>query len=146
MKDEIVVSASFENLGVIAEFLQEKIKSTHLAQRKAWELLLVTDEICSHIIQFRKYDRTMGNIKIRWISLPDRIEVKIETSGIPFNPCEMDIRQHEKEEEMEEEILGGMCIPLVKKMVDEIRYARIKNCNILHLTQFKKAGKDKYKK
>lgn len=144
MKDEIVMPAIFENLSVIAEFLQEKIKQTHIPSRKAWELLLVTDEICTHIIQFKKYDRAMDKIKITWQPYPDRVEVIIETPGIPFNPLELNNIENEREEE--EEALGGMGIHLVKEMVDEIKYLRTDNHNVLRITKFKRSRRNKHEK
>ncbi len=144
MKDEIVVPTILENLNIIAEFLQERIKETHLASRKAWELLLVTDEICSHIIQFRRYDRTMDKMKITWEPFSDRVEVIIETPGIPFNPLELNNREIEREEE--EEALGGMGIHLVKEMIDEIKYTRTNNYNILRLTKFRRSKRNRHEK
>ena len=145
MKDEIIiVPAIFENLSVIAEFLQEKIKQEHLASRKAWELLLVTDEICSHIIQFRKYDKTIDKLKIIWKAFPDMVEIIIETNGIPFNPLELNSPEDKKEEE--EESLGGMGIHLVKNMVDEIKYIRTNNSNILRLKKYRRSVRNKHDK
>jgi len=144
MKDEIIVPAIFENLTVIAEFLQEKIKQEHLVSRKTWELLLVTDEICSHVIQFRKYDKTIDKLKIMWEAFPDRVEVIIETKGIPFNPLELNSPEDKKEEE--EESLGGMNIHLVRKMVDEIKYTRTNNSNILRLKKYRRSVRNKYDK
>lgn len=144
MKDEIVMPAIFENLSIIGEFLQERIKQTHLASRKAWELLLVTDEICTHIIQFRKYDKTIDKIKIIWKPYPDKVEVIIETPGIPFNPLELSNREKEKEEE--EEALGGMGIHLIKEMIDEIQYFRTDNNNVLQLTKFKRSRRNRHEK
>ncbi|HOJ30988.1 MAG TPA: ATP-binding protein [bacterium] len=141
MKDELVVPPILENLSIVAEFLQEKIKETHLTSRKAWELLLVTDEICSHIIHFRKYDSTMGKMRILWEGLPDKVVVTIETSGIPFNPLELNSMDNVKEEE--EESLGGMGIHLVKQMIDEIDYKRTNNSNILKITKLKRSRRNR---
>ncbi|HOK80045.1 MAG TPA: ATP-binding protein [bacterium] len=141
MKNELVILPVIENLTIIAEFLQEKIKENHLTSRKAWELLLVTDEICSHIIQFRKYDSTMGKMRIQWEGFPDKVVVTIETSGIPYNPLELNSIDNAKEEE--EEALGGMGIHLIKQMIDEITYTRTSNSNILKITKLKRLRRNK---
>lgn len=144
MKDEIVVLPVIESLSLISDFLQEKIKQSHLASRKAWELLLVTDEICSHIMQFRKYDRSMGKIKVSWDGQSDRVVVIIETSGIPFNPLELNSKEMAKEEE--EEALGGMGIHLVRQMVDEYAYTRTDTTNIIKIVKFRRCRKNKTEK
>ncbi|MCM8758415.1 MAG: ATP-binding protein [Candidatus Omnitrophica bacterium] len=144
MKDEIIVLPLLENLGIISDFLQEKIKHSHLASRKAWELLLAIDEICSHIIQFRKYDSSMGKMKIGWDGQPDKVVVTIEVPGIPFNPLELNSREMAKEEE--EEALGGMGIHLVNQMIDEVVYTRTNNSNIIKLTKFRRCKRNKIEK
>lgn len=144
MKDEIVVLPILENLTIISDFLQERIKQTHLASRKAWELLLVTDEICSHIMQFRKYDSSMGKMKIGWDGQPEKVVVTIETSGIPFNPLELNSKDMAKEEE--EEALGGMGIHLVNQMIDEIIYTRTNNSNIIKIVKYRRGRRNKTEK
>ncbi len=144
MKDEVIVLPILENLSLISEFLQEKVKESHLATRKAWELLLAADEICTHIIQFRKYDCTMGKMKVIWNGCPDKVVITIETTGIPFNPLELNNIEETKEEE--EEALGGMGIHLVKQMVDEYIYTRTNSSNVIKLVKFRKARKNKIEK
>ncbi|MCX7704792.1 MAG: ATP-binding protein [bacterium] len=144
MKDEIVVLPILENLSLISDFLQERIKQAHLASRKAWELLLVTDEICSHIMQFRKYDSSMGKMKIGWDGQPDKVVVTIEVAGIPFNPLELNSKEMAKEEE--EEALGGMGIHLVKQMIDEFVYTRTNNSNIIKLVKFRRSRRSRTEK
>ncbi|MCM8764794.1 MAG: ATP-binding protein [Candidatus Omnitrophica bacterium] len=145
MKDEIVVLPIFENLRIISEFLQEQIKQARLASRKAWELLLVTDEICSHVMQFRKYDSSMGKMKITWDECTDKVVVTIETQGIPFNPLELNNKEIVKGEE-EEEALGGMGIHLVKQMIDDYVYARTNNANIIKLIKFRRSRRNRCEK
>lgn len=140
MKEEIVVPPLFENLSLISDFLQEKIKQSRLASRKAWELLLVTDEICTHIMQFRKYDSTMGKMKVSWNDYPDKVVVTIETPGIVFNPLELNSKEVKREEE--EEALGGMGIHLVNQMIDEIAYSRTNNSNIIKIVKFRRSRKN----
>ena len=144
MKEEITVLPIFENLSVISEFLQEQIKLARLASRKAWELLLVTDEICSHVIQFRKYDSSMGKMKITWNACPEKIVVTIETPGIPFNPLELNSKEIVKEKEEEE--LGGMGIHLIKQMIDDYVYVRTNNTNIIKLIKHRRSRKNKSEK
>jgi len=144
MKDELIVVPILENLSVIADFLQERIKQAHLASRKAWELLLATDEICSHIIQFRKYDTSMGKMKIVWEGYPDRVIITIEVSGIPFNPLDPTSKDNTKDDE--EEVLGGMCLHLVQQMIDEFSYSRTNNNNVFRVTKFRKSRRNKVEK
>ncbi|MGC8805027.1 MAG: ATP-binding protein, partial [Candidatus Ratteibacteria bacterium] len=100
-----------------------------------------TDEICSHIIQFRKYDSTMGKMKIQWGGFPDKVVVTIETSGIPYNPLDLNSIDNAKEEE--EESLGGMGLHLVRQMIDEITYTRANNVNILKIIKLKRSRRNK---
>ncbi len=144
MKDELVVMPIFENLGIISEFLQERIKREHLASRKVWELLLVADEICTHIIQFRKYDSSMGKMKITWNGCPDKVMITIETPGVPFNPLDLNSKDIAKEEE--EEALGGMGIHLVKQMIDEFVYNRTGNINVIKLIKFRRSRRNRNSK
>lgn len=137
-ENAIVVPALYENLGMIADFLQERAHLVHLQSRKMWELLLAIDEICSHIIDYMDFEQEEGRLKIKWDHHPEYVMIMIETNGMAFNPLDPDM--YNDEIEIEEE-LGGMGFHLINQMVDEITYKRAGQTNTVTIKKFLKSRK-----
>ena len=57
--------------------------------------------------------------------------MRIEDDGIPFNPVMAE--EPDLECRIEDCRIGGLGIHLIKKLMDEVRYERVNDVNILYL-------------
>ncbi len=92
-----------------------------------FDLTLALEEIFINIVSYAFEDESEHKIVVI-INLEEIIEIEIEDDGKPFNPIE-DVgkvfNEHKK--------MGGKGLKLVNKLVDELKYQRKENKNVLFL-------------
>lgn len=96
------------------------------------KLKIVMDEILSNIISHGYNDDDEHEIKIEVQPISTGIVLTIADDSSPFNP--LDRREPDTEQPIDEREVGGLGVHLVRKMVDESRYERLDDLNILKLT------------
>ncbi len=96
------------------------------------KLKIVMDEILSNIISYAYNDNDEHEIKIEVQPISTGIVLTIADDSSPFNP--LDRREPDTERPIDEREIGGLGVHLVRKMVDESRYERLDDLNILKLT------------
>jgi sigma-B regulation protein RsbU (phosphoserine phosphatase) len=70
-----------------------------------------------------------GRFTIRLRDKPAQLEIELEDQGAAFNP--LVARAPDVQSRLEERDLSGLGILLIRKMVDQLRYARLDAKNIL---------------
>ncbi len=96
------------------------------------KLKIVMDEILSNIISYGYNDDDEHEIKIEVQPISKGIVLTIADDGSPFNP--LDCAEPDTERPIDDREIGGLGVHLVRKMVDESRYERLDDLNILKLT------------
>ncbi len=96
------------------------------------KLKIVMDEILSNIISYSYNDDDEHEIKVKVQPISTGIVLTIADDGSPFNP--LDCGQPDTDLPIDEREVGGLGVHLVRKMVDESRYERLDDLNILKLT------------
>jgi serine/threonine-protein kinase RsbW len=89
---------------------------------------LASEEALVNIIQHAKQE----TLEIHLKSFPGHVEILIKDKGPAFNPLEIPAKTFE-EMPLEERPLGGLGIHLMRSCVDEVRYTREGNTNLLSL-------------
>lgn len=92
---------------------------------------LVFDDILSNVIQYAYTDEAEHIILIYFKLYSDQILITVADDGIPFNP--LLIKSPDINLSIEERVLGGLGIHLVKNIVDDCHYRRRVDQNILTL-------------
>ncbi len=96
------------------------------------KLKIVMDEILSNIISYGYNDDDEHEIKIEVQPISTGIVLIIADDGSPFNPLDCELPDTERP--IDEREIGGLGVHLVGKMVDESRYERLDDLNVLKLT------------
>ncbi len=99
------------------------------------KICIVIDELLSNIISYAYQDKKEHIVEINIKLNEERLEIKITDDGFPFNPLAM--LPPDTKLGLEERELGGLGIHLVKNIMDEYQYTRLKGENIIVLVKSK---------
>lgn len=128
--DRIKLPARLENLGRFIEFVTVFAEGHGFSKGQTDRISLCLEEAVVNICNYAYPEHPDGEIEISIImeGMND-LMIRIIDSGIPF-----DISAHEDPDissNVSERKLGGLGIFFIKKMMDEIKYERKDNQNIL---------------
>ncbi|NQX70031.1 ATP-binding protein [Paenibacillus alba] len=129
--ESIRLSNDLKELQRLGAFLQEISARMDLDQMTLYRLNLVCDELVTNIILYGYPEDApvaqairvdIGRVREGW-------ELRITDRGIPFNPLlksapRVDLSVDERD-------IGGLGIHFVKQVMDDIRYERLNNENVL---------------
>ena len=96
-----------------------------------FKLHLAVEEHFANIISYGYTDKGEHRIKVTLSYDNNTVEIRIEDDGIPFNPEDMETPDVSCDIEARE--VGGLGIHLTKTCMDDFRYQRKENRNILIL-------------
>ena len=99
----------------------------------AMKINLVLDDVLSNIVQYAYPDGGEHEIICEFHIYSDHILINISDDGLPFNP--LLITPPDTNLALEDRIIGGLGIHLVKSIMDDCHYRRKINQNILTLTK-----------
>jgi len=126
-----VIENQIGELSSLADKIDELAEEWELSPALAMNMNLVIEEAVSNIIFYAFNDDNKHEIRIS-ISLENSsLTIKIIDDGIPFNPLAQ--QQPNITLPAEERPVGGLGIFLISQIMDEMKYARQKNQNILTL-------------
>ncbi len=120
-----------ESLEKLQSFVLSRAQSAPIPPAKIPVLELALEEILLNIISYA-HDGKAGLIRIGCGADRTRFMISIEDDGKSFNPLERE--DPDVNAPIDKRPVGGLGIYLVKRMVDEIRYCRVCESNVLELT------------
>jgi len=100
-----------------------------------YKICIVIDELLNNIISYAYQDKKEHILDIDINLTGERLAIKITDDGFPFNP--LMVPPPDTKLGLEERELGGLGIHLVKNIMDEYQYKRIKGENIIVLVKYK---------
>lgn len=103
-----------------------EVSSCHM--KVALTLRLVCEEIVTNVTSYAYPEGADGFLDVD-IQKTDRLVLRFTDGGVPFNPLEQqapDINQSWKQRH-----IGGLGILLIRKKMDDVRYARLGERNVL---------------
>jgi sigma-B regulation protein RsbU (phosphoserine phosphatase) len=98
------------------------------------KLKIVLDEILNNTISYGYDDEQEQEIRIEVEPIADGIILTIRDAGNAFNPLECDTPDTDLS--IDDRSPGGLGLHLVKNMVDDVRYMRVDETNVLSLTLY----------
>lgn len=124
------MSAKLENLSRLIGDLSDCAKAQGFAQENISKIELAAEEALVNVFRYA-YPEQPGDVEMICRLEGERLAIEIVDSGIPFDATAMPVPEvtdggHEREP-------GGLGILLMKKVMDEVRYRREKDRNILTL-------------
>ncbi|PKG31246.1 ATP-binding protein [Methanoregula sp.] len=125
----ITLPARMENLRRLIQFVSGCARQCGYSESRTNEIELAAEEALVNICRYA-YPEEAGDVALTCRrSGRGRIVIKIEDSGIPFNP--LSIPEPDLRPDIARRKAGGLGIFLMRKMVNEIRYRRDTGKNIL---------------
>ncbi len=132
---KVTVKNRIEDLLRVNALFESFATQHDISGRLRYHLLVSIEEILTNIIKYGFDEEGVHPIHITFRRVEDQIEMEFEDRGREFNPLE--IGEPDLDSPIEDRQLGGLGIHLVKKMVDEAKYRREGDRNILLLRKDK---------
>ncbi len=128
---DIKLPAKLENLRRWVEAVSECARKQGFDQKKIGKIQLAVEEALVNICKY-SYPDEPGIAEVSCKQENSRFIIEIIDSGIPFDITSLPAP--DLPPSIEKRKIGGLGVFLIKKMVDEVKYCREKNFNILKLT------------
>jgi anti-sigma regulatory factor (Ser/Thr protein kinase) len=135
---KVTVKNRIEDLLRVNSLFESFATQHDISGRLRYHLLVSIEEILTNIIKYGFDEEGVHPIHITFRRVEEQIEMEFEDRGREFNPLE--IGEPDLDIPLEERKLGGLGIHLVKKMVDEAKYRREGDRNILLLRKDKNSA------
>ena len=124
----IVISANLADIDLIKDYLVEAGRKVGLCSQKLYKLRLAVDELATNIITHGyNQDNTPDALKIQAKPAQDNLTLCLEDRAKPFNP--FSAVSPDLTLPLEQRIIGGLGIELIKSSVDKFYYERVGNHN-----------------
>lgn len=120
--------ASVEQLHKILQYIKKQLEPMGFERKVLHHIELASEEALVNIIHHAYRDRP-EKVEIQVKLFPARAEIVFIDYGPPFNP--LDIKPVDPYLPAEEREIGGLGVHFMRKCVDEMRYERAGNKNIL---------------
>ncbi len=128
---EIRSAAKIEHLERLIDFVAGHAEMAGFTVNRINEIELAAEEVLVNIFQYA-YPGTYGDVEIECRIEDDvRLVLVISDNGTPFNILE--VPDPDVTADISDREIGGLGVFFVKEMVDEARYLRQGNSNILTL-------------
>jgi serine/threonine-protein kinase RsbW len=126
--------AQLDNLPQMMEFIRMKLKEAQFGTKEISHIELASEEALVNVIKYA-YKGKQGEIEISCHILgPKQIEVEIRDWGIPFDPT-LDVETLDTTSSLEEREVGGLGVYFMFQMMDEVKYTREENANVLRMSK-----------
>lgn len=129
---KMIFPAKLEDLESMIGFIKDGAGRYGFDDKKIGQIHLASEEALVNIINYAYPDKN-GSIEITYDTKEDKgLEIEIIDWGIPFDP--LSIPEPDIDAPIKDRTIGGLGIFFIKKLVDEVRYRRDGQRNILTLT------------
>ena len=118
-------------IGRINLELEEFAAAESIPLRETTEICLAVEEILMNIISYAYQDELEHKIEVKWWLEDENICLEISDDGIEFDP--LSLPKPDLEASVEERKIGGLGIYFVRQLMQEVKYRRENERNILLL-------------
>jgi anti-sigma regulatory factor (Ser/Thr protein kinase) len=126
--------ANIEQLRPILEWIRSQIAQMGFDRSALHNIELASEEAVINIIH-HAYQDSPETVDVMVNVLPEKscAEIVFKDFGPPFNPLEM--KEIDPLAELDEREIGGLGIYFIRQLMDEVRYSREQDQNILVLVK-----------
>jgi serine/threonine-protein kinase RsbW len=133
MRHNARFEANLKQLGRMLKHVREGIHYSKMDEEQGLRLELAAEEALVNVVTHAYPQSNQGYVEIEWQPVsPHGLQLIIRDSGTPFNPLDVE-PPSDLEASIEERKAGGLGIFLIRQLIDEVRYERSKEQNILIL-------------
>ncbi|GGI46763.1 hypothetical protein GCM10008018_18700 [Paenibacillus marchantiophytorum] len=133
--ESIMLSNDLKELQRLGAFLQDASRTLQLDEMTLYRVNLVCDELVTNIILYGYPEDVLVDqaIRIDIEVVSDGWELRLTDRGIPFNPLLKSAPCIDLS--VDERGIGGLGIHFVRQVMDDIRYERLNNENVLMMVK-----------
>ena len=124
--------AELKHLGQILQDADKELASLAISESVREQLRLALEEAVVNIMHYAYPNKTEKPLEFVFKKEGALLTIQLKDWGVPFDPTAVS-KKIDPNLPLEEIPIGGLGILVVKKMVDEMRYRRDKDCNELTL-------------
>ena len=131
IKSSIKIINDLKQITTVIEWFEAFAMENEMPFAFIQKINIAFDELLNNIISYGYDDDDVHEIDVKIELRGERFIIIISDDGIPFNPFKKD--PPDTMLTVEERMIGGLGIHLVKKLMDEYEYKRRINKNIITL-------------
>ncbi len=113
--------------GFVADFVTRNA----LAMDEQHRIMIVLEELITNLAKYGYQNRPAGSAEIAMQLDAPRLTIEFIDDGDPFDP--LAAPPPDLEAPLEERDLGGLGVHIVRSLLDEVRYSRAGDRNVLQL-------------
>ena len=117
----------------LQRFMQTVSEHARLDHALSMNLNLALEEAVSNVLLYAYQNGAGGAVSVGAVVWKDRIDFTVTDSGIPFDPTL--IPDPDLSADVKDRPVGGLGIYLVRRIMDQVTYARRDGQNILSMTK-----------
>ena len=132
----IILTAQFENLDRVREFVAESAEECGLEPAAVYAVQLAVDEAFTNIIEHAYEGVAGGEFTVACEMRGDSIEIVMRDNGMPFDVSA--VKQPDLKADLSERQIGGLGVYLIRKIMDDVQYeSNASTGNLLTMTKRK---------
>ncbi len=123
------LKSDLADLEKLSSFMEEIREELSVSKKCQFHINLALEEAFSNVLSYGFPEHAGRFIKITVTTAHGVLNVRVEDDGKPFNP--LDAREPTLQYDIENCGIGGLGIHLIKQVMDDVRYERYRNKNVL---------------
>ncbi len=131
--ENLKLPAKLENLKKMFDYIREAASRQGFTEEQTNKIQLASEEALVNVINYA-YTPNTGDVEIQCDNKENSIEITIMDEGIPFDP--LSIPDPDILVPIEERKVGGLGIFMIKEIMDDVKYKRVDDKNILTLIKY----------
>ncbi len=126
----ITIEGRFDQIATLSDLVERVAKQAGFTSRDQYALQLAVCEALENIITHGYQGESSNLIEAQVIAGPGEVQIEIWDDAPPFNPIEEPVEIDWTEEDPP---VGGLGLMIIQKVMDEIRYERKGERNLLQM-------------
>jgi anti-sigma regulatory factor (Ser/Thr protein kinase)/CRP-like cAMP-binding protein len=131
--ERLTLPAKLENLEKMFAFIREAARRQGFIIEELNKIQLACEEALVNVINYAYPDKN-GDLEITCANKDKELEIEITDSGLAFDP--LSLPEPNINAPIEERRIGGLGIYMIRKIMDEVRYKRDADRNILTMVKY----------
>lgn len=129
---DVIFSANISELTDMLAWVRDRLSDLDMSRTDKRKIELAVEEALVNVIRYA-YKSADGKLRIEYRASPEHgVVFTIADEGEPFNPLKK-VYKINKKAPLEEREIGGLGLPFIFQLMDEISYQRKGDSNILSL-------------
>jgi serine/threonine-protein kinase RsbW len=128
----LVLHATPQEVMSAVEALQALGQALRIPEKQIFGLTLALEECASNIVNHAYQRDARQTFRVAFESTANRVSIELRDHGPAFDPTKAQVIEEKGDDDR---LPGGWGIQLVRRYVDEVRYARERNENVLRLVK-----------